>query len=180
MMMPLRHFRRTSLDEAFIQKAKSFCRTLPTLTFPLSFTIGDRSHCVTSRSHVLSCLSRSSTPTCTRLIVSVPLFFIRVQGTRIPVTPQLVADVLRVLRIEFPDYHSCECLRIVSRDELMSAFCECPTVWGECLFTAFRPLARGPRFMNMVMTLFCIHFLTITPLQSLVLDFCCLFLSILL
>ena len=69
MMMPLRHFRRTSLDEAFIRNVKSFCRTLPTPTFPLSFTVGDRSHCVTSRSHVLSCLSRSFTPTCTRLIV---------------------------------------------------------------------------------------------------------------
>ena len=63
MMMPLRHFRRTSLDEAFIRNAKSFCWTLPTLTFPLSFTVGDGSHCV------LLCLSRSFTPTCTRLIV---------------------------------------------------------------------------------------------------------------
>ena len=53
---------------------------------------------------------------------------------RIPVTPQLVADVLRVPRIEFPDYPGCERLRIVSRDELMSAFCECLTSWGERLF----------------------------------------------
>ena len=53
---------------------------------------------------------------------SVPLFFTRVQGTRIPITPQLVADVLQVLRIEFPDYPSCERLRTVSRDKLMSAF----------------------------------------------------------
>ena len=30
-------------------------RTLPTPTFPLSFTVGDGSHCVTSRSHVLPC-----------------------------------------------------------------------------------------------------------------------------
>ena len=58
---------------------------------------------------------------------SVPLFFTRVRGTRIPITPQLVADVLRVPRIEFPDYPSCERLRTVSRDELMFAFCECPT-----------------------------------------------------
>ena len=69
MMMPLRHFRRTSLDKAFIRNAKSFCWTLPTLTFLLSFTVGDGSHYVTSRSHVLSCLSRSFTPTCTGLIV---------------------------------------------------------------------------------------------------------------
>ena len=31
---------------------------------------------------------------------SVPLFFTHVQGTRIPITPQLVADVLRVPQIE--------------------------------------------------------------------------------
>ena len=54
----------------------------------------------------------------------VPLFFIRVRGTRILVTPQLVADVLRVPRIEFPDYIGYERLRTVSKDELMSAFCD--------------------------------------------------------
>ena len=58
---------------------------------------------------------------------SVPLFFTRVHGTRIPVTLQLVADVLRVPRVEFPDYPSCERLRIVSKDELKSAFCERPS-----------------------------------------------------
>ena len=51
---------------------------------------------------------------------SVPLFFTRIQGTRIPVTPQLVLDVLRVPRIEFPDYPGCERLKAVSRDELDS------------------------------------------------------------
>ena len=62
-----------------------------------------------------------------RIDHSVPLFFTRVRGTRIPVIPQLVADVLRVPRIEFPDYPSYERLRTVSKDELMSAFCERPT-----------------------------------------------------
>ena len=66
---------------------------------------------------------------------SVPLFFTRIRGTRIPVTPQLVADVLHVPRIEFLDYPSCERLRTVSRDELMSSFCERPTALGERLFT---------------------------------------------
>ena len=61
-------------------------------------------------------------------------------------------DVLRVRRIEFPNYPSCECLRTVSKDELMSAFCERPSIWGERLFTPCRPFAKGPRFMNMVMT----------------------------
>ena len=45
---------------------------------------------------------------------SVPLFFTRVRGTHIPITPQLIADVLRV--------PSCERLRTMSRDELMSSF----------------------------------------------------------
>ena len=58
----------------------------------------------------------------------VPLFFTRVLGTRISVTPQLVADVLQVPRIEFPDYTGCERLRTVSRDELMFTFCKRPTV----------------------------------------------------
>ena len=84
----------------------------------------------------------------------VPLFFTCVRGTRILVIPQLVADVLHIPRIEFLDYPSCEHLRTMSRDELMSYFCERPTAWGERLFTPCRPFAKGPRFMNMVMTFF--------------------------
>ena len=38
----------------------------------------------------------------------------------------------------------------------MSSFCECLTTWGERLFTPCRPFAKGPRFMNMVMT-FVLH-----------------------
>ena len=44
----------------------------------------------------------------------------------------------------------------MSRDELMSSFCERPIAWGERLFTPCRPFAKGPRFMNMVMT-FVLH-----------------------
>ena len=58
---------------------------------------------------------------------SVPLFHTRVRGRHIAVTPQLVADVLHVPRVEFPDYPGCERLRTVSKDELKSAFCECPS-----------------------------------------------------
>ena len=57
----------------------------------------------------------------------VPLFFTPVRGMRILVTLQLVTDVLRIPRIKFPDYPSCEHMRTVSRDELMSSFCERPT-----------------------------------------------------
>ena len=61
---------------------------------------------------------------------SVPLFFTRVRGTCIPVTSQLVTDVLRVLRIEFPNYPGCERLRTVSRDEFMSTFLWAPFCLG--------------------------------------------------
>ena len=44
----------------------------------------------------------------------------------------------------------------MSRDEFMSAFCERPSIWGERLFTLCRPFAKGPRFMNMVIT-FVLH-----------------------
>ena len=64
--------------------------------------------------------------------------------------------MLRVPKIEFLDYPGCERLRTVSRDELMSAFCERPTAWGERLFTPCQPFAKGPRFMNMVMN-FVLH-----------------------
>ena len=87
---------------------------------------------MTSWSHVGVELLDKRERTCDH---SVPLFFTRVRGTRILVTSQLVMDMLRVPRIEFLDYPSCECLRTVSRDELMSAFCERPTAWGERLFT---------------------------------------------
>ena len=60
--------------------------------------------------------------------------------------------MLQVPRIEFPDYPSCERLRTVSRDELISSFYERPTASGERLFTPCRPFAKGPRFMNMVIT----------------------------
>ena len=82
----------------------------------------------------------------------VPLVFTHIRGTRIPVTPQLVANMLWVPRIEFPDYPSCEHLQTVSKDELMATFREGPSNWGDRQFTPCRPFAKGPRFINMVMT----------------------------
>ena len=83
---------------------------------------------------------------------SVLHFVTRVWGISIPVTPQLVVDVLRVPRIEFSNYPSCERLRTMSKDELMSAFCKHPSEWGERQFTYCSAFAKGPRFLNMVMT----------------------------
>ena len=66
---------------------------------------------------------------------SVPLFSTRVRGTCIVVTPQLVADVFHVPRVEHPDYPGCERLSIVSKNEVISAFCERLADWGDRKFT---------------------------------------------
>ena len=87
---------------------------------------------------------------------SVPLFHTRARGTRIVATSQLVADVLHVLRVEHPDYRRCDCLRTVSKDEMISAFYERPSNWGDRQFTPCKAFAKGPRFINMVMT-FVLH-----------------------
>jgi len=62
---------------------------------------------------------------------SIPLFHTRIRGMCIIFTLELVSDVLRVPRVEFPDYLGCERLRTVSKDKLKSAFCEHPSNWGE-------------------------------------------------
>ena len=87
---------------------------------------------------------------------SVPFFHTHIRGTRIVVTLQLVADVLRVPRVEPLDYPGCECLRTVSKDKMISAFCERISEWGDRQFTPCKAFAKGPRFMNMVMT-FILH-----------------------
>ena len=87
---------------------------------------------------------------------SVPLFSTRVLGMRIVVTPQLVADVLYVPRVEHPSYPGCERLRTVSKDKMISALCEHPADWGDRQFTPCKAFVKGPRFMNMVMT-FVLH-----------------------
>ena len=44
----------------------------------------------------------------------------------------------------------------MSKDELMATFCERPSDLGERQFTPCRSFAKGPRFINMVMT-FVLH-----------------------
>ena len=83
---------------------------------------------------------------------SMPLFVTCVRGTRIVVTLDIVSDVLHVPRVEFPNYPGCECLRTVSKDEMIFAFCERPVDWGNHQFTLCSTFVKGPRFMNMVMT----------------------------
>ena len=64
--------------------------------------------------------------------------------------------MVRVPRIEFPDYPSYEHLWIMFKDELMATFCERPSDWGDHQFIPCRPFAKGPTFINMVM-IFVLH-----------------------
>ena len=87
---------------------------------------------------------------------SVPHFITRIQGTRIVVTPNLISEVLHISKVECADNPNCPRLRIVSKYELMSLFCETPSSWGECQNIPCSGFAKGPRFLNMVMT-FVLH-----------------------
>ena len=64
-----------------------------------------------------------------------------------------------VPRVAHPDYLGCDRLQIVSRDELISHFCETPSTYGGKLNTSRSSFAKGPRFLNIVMTF------TLTPLS---------------
>ena len=87
---------------------------------------------------------------------SIPHFITRIQGTHMVVTLDLISKVLHVLRVEFAKYPSCERLRTVSKDKLSSRFCETPSSWGNHQNTPCSSFAKGPRFLNMVMT-FVLH-----------------------
>ena len=87
---------------------------------------------------------------------SVPLFSTCVRGTRIVITPQFVANVLHVPRVEHLDYPSCKRLRTVSKDEMIFAFCGCPADWDDRQFTPCMAFAKGSRFTNIVMN-FVLH-----------------------
>ena len=87
---------------------------------------------------------------------SIPRFLTSIRGIHIVVTPELISDVLYVLRVSHPDYPDCPHLQIVSKDELMSLFCETPSSWGDHQNTHCSGFTKGPRFLNMVMT-FVLH-----------------------
>ena len=87
---------------------------------------------------------------------SEPHFITRVRGTHIVVTPDIVSEVLHIPRVAHPDYPSCDHLRIMSKDELSSLFCETPSSWGDCQNIPFSGFAKGLKFLNMVMT-FILH-----------------------
>ena len=62
---------------------------------------------------------------------SIPCFITSIQGTRIVVTSELISDVLHVPRELHPNYPGCPCLKTVSKDKLLSLFCETSSLWGD-------------------------------------------------
>ena len=83
---------------------------------------------------------------------SVPQFTMVLQGTCIVVTSDLVSEILHIPWVAHLDYPGYQCLRIVSKDELLSHFCETPSIWGECQNTQCSSFTKDSRFLNMVMT----------------------------
>ena len=75
------------------------------------------------------------------------------------VTPDIVSDVLHVSRVTRLDYPNYDRLRTVSKDELIYAFCERSSDWGDRQFTPCSAFAKDPHFLNMVMT-FVLHHLS--------------------
>ena len=47
------------------------------------------------------------------------------------VTSDIVSDVLHVPRVAHLDYLGYDCLKTVSKDELISSFCERLSDWGD-------------------------------------------------
>ena len=90
---------------------------------------------------------------------SIPHFITSVQGTYIVVTPKLISHVLHVPRDSHPDYPKCSRLRIVSKDELLSLFCETLSSWGDHQNTLCLGFVKGLRFLNIVIT-FVLHLLS--------------------
>ena len=64
--------------------------------------------------------------------------------------------MLHVPKVTHLDYPGCDRLKIVSKDELSSLFCNTPFSWRDHQKTPFSGFAKGSRFLNMVIT-FILH-----------------------
>ena len=87
---------------------------------------------------------------------SIPQFVTRVWGIRMVITLDIVSKVLHIPRVEHPNYPGCDHFKTVSKNEFVSLFCETPSFWGDRQNTPSSAFAKGPRFLNMVMT-FILH-----------------------
>ena len=100
---------------------------------------------------------------------SIPQFVTCIQGICMIVTPDIVSEVLHVPRVAHLDYPSYERLRIVSKDELASLFCEMPSSWGDHQNTPCLTFAKSLRFLNIMMPFILhplSHYNTITELDA--------------
>ena len=131
MIKLVRTFWRTFLDAAFIRKCQVilsdfFYTNLPTVIHSRGWEfLCDIS--VTCPSVIM----QEFYSKILRFDYSLPHFITRVRGTCIVVTPDLISEVLHILRVSHPDYPGCPRLRTVSKGELSSLFCETPSSWGE-------------------------------------------------
>ena len=114
---------------------------------------------------------------------SIPQFVTRVWGIRMVITLDIVSKVLHIPRVEHPNYPGCDHFKTVSKNEFVSLFCETPSFWGDRQNTPSSAFAKGPRFLNMVMT-FILHPLSyyntitdpfacflLSPIEDLSIDF---------
>ena len=132
---------------------------LPTLLSPPSFWLGARNLYLRVLWGVPSCLYKSFTLIYT---VSIPLYLGLPLHFKVHVslvTLNHIFEVLHVPQVAHPNYPSCERLWTVSRDELLSHFCETPSIWGGMQNTLCLGFTKGLGFLNMVMTF------TLTPLS---------------
>ena len=83
----------------------------------------------------------------------VPSFTTVFRSTRIVVTLNLLSSIQRVPKVDHPDYPSHPCLRNIPRDELALLFYEKAMVWEDTLNFFTTEFAKGPRILNMVMTI---------------------------
>ncbi|KAL0009223.1 hypothetical protein SO802_010725 [Lithocarpus litseifolius] len=74
------------------------------------------------------------------------------RGTRIVDTPDLFSGILRVLKVDHPDYPRHPRLRNIPHDELASIFSKKAMVWEDTLNFFTTEFAKGPRIFYMVMT----------------------------
>ena len=91
-----------------------------------------------------------------RFDISIPHFVTYVRSMHIVVTSDIVSKVLHVPRVAYPNYPGYNHLRTVSKDELSFLFYETPSSWGDHQKIPCSSFAKGPRFLNMVMT-FVLH-----------------------
>ena len=179
MRMPKRPSRRTFLDETFILNAMSSWRTSPTLTYPLSFIVGVGSHCVMSRSHVHPCWSKSFTLTCMDSIIPYLISSLAFEVRALLSHRRLLLMCSVSLGLSFLITLVMIVWRLCLQTSLSLLFVS--TLLSGVIVSSLtiRALQKAISFWTWSWILFFTLYLTITLSQSLMLDFCCPFLSVL-